>query len=215
MYVVFLAGGIASGKSTAARELERLGAWRIDLDQVSREVLEGGTETARAITEAFGADLVDPETGALDRARLAGRAFSSPERVRLLEAIELPAIRKRLKEALADVRYATPEPTCCVVEVPLLDRMADMLDLADEVLLVSLPLAERRVRAVGRGMTAADFDARAEMQPTDTWLRSHAHTIIDNDGTLDDLRASVHAWWDARAASGWAGVRGRGGAHGA
>ena len=40
MYTVFLAGGIASGKSTVAAELERLGAWRIDLDQISREVLD-------------------------------------------------------------------------------------------------------------------------------------------------------------------------------
>ncbi|HQE70488.1 MAG TPA: dephospho-CoA kinase, partial [Atopobiaceae bacterium] len=36
MYVVFLAGGIASGKSSAARVLEDLGCKRIDLDQISR-----------------------------------------------------------------------------------------------------------------------------------------------------------------------------------
>ena len=38
-YTVFLSGGIASGKSTVAKRMVELGAWRVDLDAVSREVL--------------------------------------------------------------------------------------------------------------------------------------------------------------------------------
>ena len=71
MYIVFLAGGIASGKSTVARELERLGAWRIDLDRISRDVLEPGGECTLAIADAFGQDVLDPITGALRRGLLA------------------------------------------------------------------------------------------------------------------------------------------------
>ena len=167
MYVVFLAGGIASGKSTVARELERLGCWRVDLDRISREVLEPGTDTTAAVAEAFGRDLLDPETGALDRGLLARRAFASPEEAALLEAIELPAITQRLTDVLASSRCAEVEPTCCVVEVPLLDRIEGMRDLADEVVVVCAPLALRRVRAIGRGMDGDDFDARAANQPSD------------------------------------------------
>jgi len=203
MYVVFLAGGIASGKSTAAQELESLGAWRVDLDQVSREVLESGTETTLAVAEAFGQDLLDPETGELNRSLLARRAFADPESIALLEAIELPAIAARLAEVLTHGACAEKEPVCCVVEVPLLDRVETMLDLADEVLLVSLPIAERRVRAIGRGMSPEDFDARAANQPSDAWLRDHADTVIENDGTLDDLIDSVRAWWRGHEEDGW------------
>ena len=71
MYTVFLAGGTASGKSTVARELERLGAWRIDLDELSRAVLAPGEPCVAEVCAAFGDDLVDPGTGALDRALLA------------------------------------------------------------------------------------------------------------------------------------------------
>ena len=203
MYVVYLAGGIASGKSTVAAELERLGAWRVDLDQISREVLEPGTACTLAVAEEFGKDLLDPQTGELDRSLLAARAFATKEGVALLEKIELPAIRARLAEVLTHGACAEREPDCCVVEVPLLDRMEDALDLVDEVVVVNLSLDERRVRALGRGMTAEDFDARAANQPTDEWLLAHADTVIENDGTLDELIEATRSWWDAHVADGW------------
>lgn len=209
MYVVFLAGGIASGKSTVAGELERLGAWRVDLDQISREVLEPGTETTRAVANAFGTDLLDPETGVLNRRLLAARAFATPEDAALLEALELPAIRARLAEVLTHSACAETEPACCVVEIPLLDRMTDSFDLADEIVVVALPKAERRVRAIGRGMTGEDFDARAANQPSDEWLAAHADTVINNAGSLEDLVAATDAWWEAHERCGWTARVGR------
>ena len=74
MYKVFLAGGIASGKSTVARILEGLGASRIDLDQVSRSVLSPRSACSAAVAKAFGEDLVDPATGEINRPLLAKRA---------------------------------------------------------------------------------------------------------------------------------------------
>ena len=187
MYTVFLAGSIASGKSTVAAELERLGAWRVDLDQISREVLEPGTPTTYAVAEAFGQDLLDPETGELNRRLLAARAFATREDAQRLEELELPAIRARLGEVLTSSVCGAWEPACCVVEIPL----------------------------IGRGMTAEDFDARAANQPTDEWLLSHADTVISNEGSLDDLLAQVQAWWDAHERAGWRSRCDGGVAHGA
>ncbi len=167
MYIVFLAGGIASGKSTVARELERLGAWRIDLDRISRDVLEPESECTLAIADAFGQDVLDPNTGALRRGLLAKRAFASEDAARLLEKIELPYIRQGLELALSQDACASAEPPCAVVEIPLLDRMEDSLAMADEVVCVTCPLVIRRERAIGRGMRGEDFDARAARQPTD------------------------------------------------
>ena len=200
MYTVFLAGGTASGKSTAARELERLGAWRIDLDEVSRTMLAPGEPCLDEVCAAFGDDLVDPESGELDRALLARRAFSDEASTALLERIELPHIRDMLVRMLTSGICGQTEPVVCVVEVPLLDRMESMLDLADEVVVVTCPLEVRRVRAVGRGMDAADFDRRVAGQPSDDYLRSHADAVIENLGDERDLLSAVHDWWDAH---GW------------
>jgi len=206
MYTVFLAGGIASGKSSVARALERRGAWRIDLDELSRTVLAPGSECVAEVAEAFGADLVDASTGALDRRALAERAFADPESAARLEAIELPYIRRMLVRALEGGPCGQTEPALCVVEVPLLDRMEPLLGLADEVLVVDCPLELRRVRAVGRGMDAADFDARAANQPSDEYLRAHATTLLDNAGGPSELAGHVAAWWDARSAAEWKGA---------
>lgn len=203
MYVVFLAGGIASGKSTVAKELERLGAWRVDLDAISREVLEPGTDTTRAVADAFGADLLDPETGELNRRLLAARAFATPEDTALLEAIELPAIERRLIEVLTHGCCADHEPACCVVEIPLLDRVGEALGLADEVVAVTCPAQERVRRAVERGMDPEDAEARLANQPSDDWLRAHSDAVIENVGTLDELLAQVGSWWSVHEQRGW------------
>lgn len=197
MYTVFLAGGIASGKSTVARMLEGLGARRIDLDQVSREVMEPGSPLLQEIAAEFGEDLLDPETGAINRALLGKRAFDTAEDTARLEAIELPAIKARLIEMLNVTCCAATEPKVTVVEIPLLDRCEDMFDLADEILAVITPLETRRRFAVGRGMAAADFDARVAHQPTDEYLRAHATTVIENTGTAAELEAKVQAWWES------------------
>ncbi len=201
MYTVFLAGGIASGKSTVARLLEARGAWRVDLDEVSRTVLRPGTACLDEVADAFGRDLLDPVTGELDRALLASRAFSSPERARELEDIELPHIRDVLVRTLAGECCVQRDPALCVVEVPLLDRVEGMVDLADEVLCVLCPLGLRRSRAEGRGMDPDDFDRRAANQPDDDYLRAHADHVIVNDGGPGRLEAAVDEWWAARGLS--------------
>jgi dephospho-CoA kinase len=208
VYTVFLAGGIASGKSTVARLIEGHGAMRIDLDQVSRDVCRPGGDIEGDLVEAFGDDLVDPETGELDRALLAARAFVSDDSRRLLEGIEMPAIKAELTRQLTDVPCCATRPDVCVVEIPLLDRVIDLIPLADEVMAVTCPLRARRVRAQGRGMDAADFDRRVSAQPSDAYLCEHADTIIDNTGTESALVLAVDAWWRSRAKGGWKSVPG-------
>ncbi len=200
MYRLFLAGGIASGKSTVAQLLAAHGALRIDLDQLSRAVLAPGEPCVAEVAKAFGEDLVDPATGALRRGLLAERAFQSKEATRQLETIELPAILASLKaildEGCADV---------CVVEIPLLDRAEYMLSEADEVACVVAPLALRRERAIGRGMAGEDFDRRVAQQPSDAYLESKSDTVFRNTGSYDDLMRAVDTWWQSREAAGWKG----------
>ena len=196
MYIVFLAGGIASGKSSVARALEELGCTRIDLDALSREVLEPGMPCTFALAEAFGADILDGSTGRLNRAFLAERAFATPSATELLEAIELPYIRTLLLERLDAL---SQQEGIAIVEVPLLDRLGTMLDMSDEVVYVHAPREIRRTRAIGRGMHGEDFDARDARQPSEDYLFSRADTILDNSGTPDELADAVLRWWESRA----------------
>lgn len=197
-YTVFLIGGIASGKSYAARRIESLGAARIDLDAISRELLAPGMPLLEEIAEAFGDDLIDAETGELKRSLLAERAFASAESVERLEAIEHPAIISRLGDILLECGCSAAVPEACVVEVPLPDKMGDALSLADEIVAVVSPRELRRERAIGRGMRAEDFDARDSLQADEAYLLGIADTVFDNSGGIESLDAQIDAWWDLR-----------------
>lgn len=197
MYTVFLAGGMASGKSTVARMLEEKGAYRIDLDCISRDVLAPGSECVQEIVRAFGEDVVDKKTGRLNRHQLAMQAFATPTAVKKLEAIEMPYIIRTLKDTLVEVSLKEDAPAVCVVEVPLLDRIESLLTLADEVVAVVSPYELRKKRAQMRGVSSKDFEQRVAGQPSDEYLRSKAATVIENSEDEDLLATYVNAWWDA------------------
>ena len=200
MRTLFLTGGIASGKSTAARELERLGALRIDLDQLSREALEPGSPAHHAVCAEFGADLRGQD-GRLRRDLLAQRVFGDPAALQRLEQIELPWIGARCRELLSETQ-AQGCP-CAVVEVPLLDRALayDMVPAGAELVYVRVPRELRLERAVGRGTSAEDFAARDARQPSDAYLCAHATTILPNEGASDELVAWARAVWDEACAA--------------
>ena len=197
MYTVFLAGGMASGKSTVARMLEEKGAYRIDLDCISRDVLAPGSGCVQEIVRAFGEDVVDQKTGRLNRHQLAMRVFATPTAAKKLEAIEMPYIIRTLKETLVEVSLKEDAPAVCVVEVPLLDRIESLLTLADEVVAVVSSYELRKKRAQMRGVSSKDFEQRVAGQPSDEYLRSKAATVIDNSEDEDLLATYVNAWWDA------------------
>ncbi len=201
MRTAFLAGGIASGKSTVSRLLRERGAWVLDLDQVSREVLAPGEPLLEEIAAEFGSDVIDASSGELSRALLAERAFATPEATERLERLELPAIRERLVQALTPSCCAATLPALTLVEVPLLDRVEDLFGLADDILVVVAPMELRRARAIGRGMAGDDFDTRVSKQPSEAYLLGHATHVFDNSGDEDGLRAQVDAWWAGRVAT--------------
>lgn len=203
-YVVVLAGGIASGKSTVARMLEEHGALRIDLDELSRQATSVGSPAVQRIACEFGADVVD-EHGALRRAELARRAFATPESTRVLEDIVHPAIFSLLASSLAEAEASR----VCVVEVPLLDRAEELVEMADEVVCVVCPLDERCRRARLRGLDEDDFYARVSRQTSDAYLEGHATTVIRNDKSERHLRACVEQWWREREKRGWGHGNGR------
>ena len=222
MYTLFVTGGIGSGKSAAAAHLAARGARVIDLDEVAHRVLEEGDVKA-ALAQRFGEDVLvaplwDDETGAacgadplvegaeVDRAVLASRAFADEDATRDLDAITHPRILARLGDMLVGPRScARPqddEDELTVVEVPLIEGAGR--ELADEVMALSCPVELRRQRAVARGMSAEDFDRRDERQISDERRAELADTVIANDGTPEQLAAALDAWWEERAASGWA-----------
>lgn len=194
MRVIGLTGGIASGKSLVAQWLAERGAVIIDADSVGHEAYRRGTETYRAVVDAFGPEVVGPD-GEIDRKALGAKVFADPTARRRLEEIVWPAMRRMMEERLAELRaQGTP---VAVLEAALLIE-ADWLPLVDEVWLVTASPETARRRLMERnGLTPEQAEARLRSQLSNEKRRAYADVVIENDGTLEELRRAVDAAWAA------------------
>ncbi len=193
MLRVGLTGGIGSGKSTVARRLQQLGALVIDADAVAREVVAPGTPGLAAIVDRFGEHML-LEDGSLNRAALASQVFGNAEARRELEAMTHPLVQARTQEIIT----FAPQDQVVVYDVPLLveNRLGVGYHL---VMVVTAKPAIRLARlAEQRGMSEADARARMDHQATDDQRRAAADILLENNGTAEELEATVDALWRDR-----------------
>ncbi|HEX5089691.1 MAG TPA: dephospho-CoA kinase [Nocardioides sp.] len=185
---VGLTGGVASGKSTVARLLVDLGAVLIDGDALAREVVARGTPGLAQVVEEFGSHLLTPD-GDLDRAALGRIVFADEAARRRLEAITHPLIFERY----AELEAAAPPGTLVVHDIPLLAEAGpERAATFDEVIVVDAPpqlQVERMMRE--RGWTREEAESRIAAQATRADRLGIATYVVENTGTLDDLRARV------------------------
>ncbi len=97
---VGLTGGIACGRSTAARHLLRPGWLLIDADLIVHGLLAEGGSAAGAVIEAFGSQVCAPG-GGVDRKALGAIVFSDEESRRRLEAIVHPLVYEVIERDMA------------------------------------------------------------------------------------------------------------------
>ena len=200
MYTVFMIGNIASGKSTASRYLESLGARRIDLDAMAKDLYIPGSALVSDIADAFGWDVLD-ENGFIRSTVLAERAFGTPDQIKRLNDLVHPVLLMQLSSTLLPVNCCSaliPSFPLTVVEVSAAASFTDAFGLADEVMAITAPVEVRRLRAVERGMSEEDFDARATCQPTEEELCSLASFVIDNTAADDSLFRALDDWAASR-----------------
>ncbi|MDJ0923414.1 MAG: dephospho-CoA kinase [Acidimicrobiia bacterium] len=180
-----ISGGIGSGKSTVLAILAELGAVIIEADRLGHEVLEPGGAAHGAVADQWPA-VVDGDR--IDRTLLAAVVFSDPEQLDTLERLTHPHIRFAIQE-LVD---RNPDRDIAV-ELPV---RSNLVGPGWSRVVVVAPVEERLDRAVARGFAEGDVARRMALQPSDAeWAESADH-IIENAGSLGDLRRAVRKLWD-------------------
>ena len=183
---VGLTGGIASGKSTVSAILDELGAVIIDADVLAREVVAKGTPGLEKVVAEFGTELLTPE-GDLDRPAMGRVVFGDEEKRRALEGIIHPLVFERI----VALEEAATEDDIVVHDIPLLAE-SGRADTFDAVIVVDVDpelQVDRMVRE--RGWTRAEAEARMLAQASREERLAVATHVIENDGTLEQLRARV------------------------
>lgn len=184
-YLVGITGGMASGKSTVVRWLGEAGFLVVDADRIVAELYAPGGRGAAAVRQLFGVEALAAD-GRVDHPAVAAIVFADPGARQRLEAAIHPLVHQRFAEIAARATGVV------VYEATLLVESGGYRAF-DLVISVEAPEDRRLAWAIDRGMDEAAARARLEAQGDGERRRAHAHRILHNDGSLDDLRAKVDA----------------------
>lgn len=194
MLKVGLTGNIAAGKSTVAEVWRSLGAPVVDADELARRAVDPGTPAFSAIAAEWGDEVVEPD-GGLDRAALRRIVFADPAARERLEQIVHPAVAE-LREELYREAEARGEPVI-VADIPLLFEVG-LVDEFDVVVLVDAPEETRLARLVGdRGLDPAEAQKMIAAQMSPALKRARADYVIENEGSLGEVRRRARDVWQA------------------
>lgn len=184
-HAIGLTGGIGSGKSTVSDIFRNLGVPVLSADQISRDLVTPDSPLLQQIVDTFGTDIQNSD-GSLDRTGLAKIVFNNPERLKILESILHPPIRKTMSEAVSAFKGGY-----CILEIPLLIETGQW-QTVDRVLVVTSDPEAKIGRLTGtRNLTQQDVQKVMAAQLTDRERIQYADDVLKNDGTLDDLARQV------------------------
>lgn len=163
---------------------------------MGRRALEPGRQPWHSVIDTFGDEILSPGSLEIDRGRLAEIVFNDRQKLAALNAIVHPVIVKGVADAL-DVLRGTDEvvvlDAALLVEVGL-HRSVDVL-----IVVTAAEEARRRRLSTGRGMVAADINARIASQRSEEELLAAADIVVNNDGSIEDLvREAGRVWKELR-----------------
>jgi len=182
-----LTGGIATGKSSAARLLEQHhGLPVLDADLYARQALEPGQPATEAVLERFGPGVVS-SGGVVDRRALGAIVFNNQDERRWLEQLVHPIVRQRFDQELVQL----DTNPAVVLMIPLLFE-SGLEALCSETWLVDCDESQQLQRLMARDqLNEAEAQARMDAQWPLARKRPLADVLISNRGDAAALNAQL------------------------
>jgi dephospho-CoA kinase len=189
-FILGVTGNIATGKSTVVEMLVEKGAHHIDADKVYHELVQPGQPLLAELVDKFGPHILARD-GSLDRKTLGRIVFHDPSALARLDALTHPAVI-----AESDRRaFAIKDGVVILDAVKLIE--SGHADVCDAVWLVTAPQDTQVERLMRRNrLDDSEAWARVEAQPPLGPKLARADVVINNTGSLNDLRRQVTAAWN-------------------
>lgn len=188
MLRIAITGGIGSGKTAITSYLEQKGYTIVDADVISREMTGPGGCAIERIIEVFGPDIASIDNG-LNRDFVRDLVFSNTEYKLKFEAIVTKSVIEAVNRILKG--YELSKKDVVFVAAPLLFEY-DMQDDYDAVWVVVADENTRIKRVSERDRLDTDIITRIiDSQLSDDDKCALATDIIENNSTIDDLKAAV------------------------
>lgn len=185
-----LTGGIATGKSTAAKILNQLGAEVIEADKIAHKVISPEGEAYEEVIAHFGGEIVR-EDGTIDRKKLGDIVFNDSKQRQKLEKLTHPHIIGRIKEKLAEENYCRS----LVAVIPLLFEN-NLQNLFESVWVITCSQDTQLDRLQKRdNLTRAEACQRLSIQMDLSEKEARADKVFDNEGTRKELKIELKKAW--------------------
>ena len=196
MYIIGLTGGIACGKSSVAGTLSRcFGAWTLDIDKVTRWLLEPGGALFEIYVRHFGRCVVT-EAGDLDRRRIGEIIFNDPAEREWINSVSHPLLLNYARDFL--IECSQIGAGLVVLEVPLLFE-AGWENLFDEIWAVCTKRQIQIKRLMSRdNLTRQQAKKRIAAQMSREDICSRADVVIRNVGKNFEVRQQIFAAMQGR-----------------
>ena len=183
--IIGVTGISGSGTSTVSAILAEHGGFVISADALARDVMKKGQPAYYNVLEAFPELCGTDVNGELNRKALSQIVFFNPQKLAVLESIIHPIVIAKTTELL-DNDYPFS-----VIDAPLLIEPG-MHKLCHSVWLVTATKETRIQRIMARdGIDTSAATRRIKCRKGDKFLRSYADIIIENNGSLENLRMSI------------------------
>jgi dephospho-CoA kinase len=189
MLKVGLTGSIAVGKSFVLGVLAELGCRILDADATAREVVAPGTPGLKAVTGAFGSEVLR-EDGTLDRAALGAIVFSNEEKRRLLNSILHPFIIAAQDDQIR--RWETEDPGgIAVVDAALMIESGGYRRF-DKLIVVHCRRDVQLERLIARDdLLPPEAEKRIAAQMPQQEKVKHANFLIDTSEGFESARTQT------------------------
>ena len=187
MLKVGLTGGIGCGKSTAVDAFRALGAPIVDADQISKKMVEKGSEALEEIASIFGSDLL-LNNGKLNRPLLKQIIFSDSNALEKLEAILHPRIKAEITREISIVK----NEAYVIVDIPLLVEK-NYQEMFDQIIVVDC-LPEQQIQRVAMRdkLSSSDIKKIMQNQATREERNEAATMILDNSLDKESLLSQIN-----------------------
>lgn len=193
-----LTGGIASGKTTAARMLQSWGASLVDSDELAHQAVAPGQPAYDQIVKHFGRGILRKD-GTIDRSRLGEIVFRDAQERERLNQIVHPSVRqqwhKRLREFEAE-RGGSNRFQAVIAMIPLLYETKAEAEF-DAVIVVGCRPETQLARLKGRGLTDHQCQARLDAQMPIHEKMQRADFVIWNEYSLAILEQQTRMIWSS------------------
>ncbi len=191
MLKVGLTGGIGSGKSTASRYFESLGAYVLDADEEAKKLVMANETVQHELISEFGTDIIDG-SGRVDKIKLARIAFQDEDHQQRLNSVVHPymydLIDKEFNRVLDEGKYGI-----FIVDAAMIYESGFDAHL-DYVIVVTAQLKHRMERALGRKtLSREEILKRIEFQWPEEEKVNMADFVVHNDGTEASLQKNIES----------------------